>query len=253
MSGQASRLKEKFDPEKWSAIYDPSRKSNKDFAFRHGNELVEDICSRISRPNELWVDIGCGTGYLSARLSERGLSVIGVDHDIEMIEFANERFLNHRITHRPVFVTAKADSLPFDDNTTDGVVAVSLAGCLSSPDGFFREAHRVLRKNGFVIITFTNRASLLIKINWCLNKASYMIRSPAPSDGQYRVYACAEVVDKLEKAGLRVINVRFYNFFINVGDLMIPPKPLAIYCERLSKYNISRRLGGNFIVVAHKI
>ncbi|HWP92026.1 MAG TPA: methyltransferase domain-containing protein [Thermodesulfobacteriota bacterium] len=253
MSGQASGFKEKFDPGKWSDIYDSSRKSNKDFTFKHGNELVEDICSRVSRPNELWLDIGCGTGYLSARLSEMGLSVIGVDHDIEMIEFANERFLDHRMTNRPVFITAKADSLPFDDDTTDGVVAVSLAGCLSSPDEFFREAHRVLRKNGFAIITFTNRASLLIKINWCLNKASYMIRRPAHSDGQYRVYACAEVVDKLEKAGLRVIDVRFYNFFLNVGDLMIPPKPLAIYCERLNKYNISHRLGGNFIVVAHKI
>jgi hypothetical protein len=80
-----------------------------------------------------------------------------------------------------------------------------------------------------------------------------MIRNPTHNDGQYRVHACAEVVDKLEKVGLRIIDVRFYNFFLNVGDLMIPPKPLAIYCERLNKYSISHRLGGNFIVVAHKI
>jgi ubiquinone/menaquinone biosynthesis C-methylase UbiE len=247
------KFKEKFDPEQWSAIYDFSKKNNKDFVFKRGSELVEDICSKISRPNELWLDIGCGTGYLSAKLSEISLSVIGVDHGREMIEFANERFLEHSIAHRPAFITAAAESLPFNDNTIDGIVAVSLAGCLSSPDKFFQEAYRVLHKNGFAIITFTNQTSLLIKINWLLNKALYMIRKRTDIGGQYRVFACAEVVDKLEKVGFSIINAKFYNFFLNVGNWMIPPKRLAIYCERLSRYKMSHRLGGNFIIIARKI
>ncbi len=252
MSEQYSKFKEKFDPEQWSVIYDSSSRSNKDFTFKHGSELVEETCSKMCRPKELWLDIGCGTGYLSAKLSEMGLSVIGVDHDTKMIGFANKLFERNRKLNRLAFMTARAESLPIDDSTTDGIVAVSLAGCLSSPDKFFREAHRVLRKNGLAIITFTNRASLLIKINWCLNRAWYMMKKPADSDDRYRVYACAEAVDRLEKAGFSIITTRFYNFFLNVGDWMIPPKPLAVYCERLNRYKISHRLSGNFIIIARK-
>lgn len=253
MSEQFSKFKEKFDPEQWSAIYTSSKRNNKDFIFKHGSELVEDICSKMSRSNELWLDIGCGIGHLAAKLSEMGLSVMGLDHDTKMIEFASKCFLRHRIANRVAFITAKAESLPFVDNAADGIVAVSLMGCLSSPDKFFQEIYRVLRKNGFAIITFTNRTSLLIKINWCLNRALHMIRKPANSDGQYRVYACTEVVDKLQKVGFRVLNTRFYNFFLSFGNWMIPPKGLAIYCEGLNKYKVSHRLGGNFIIVARKI
>ena len=252
MSEQFSKFKEKFDPEEWSAIYNFSKRNNKNFIFRHSSELVEDTCSKISRPNELWLDIGCGTGNLAAKLSEMELSVIGVDHDTRMIEFANKRFLWHRIVNRLAFTTAKAEFLPFVDNTTDGIVAVSLAGCLSS-DKFFQEAYRVLRKNGLAIITFTNRTSLLLKINWCLNKALQMIRKPTDSDDQYQLYTFTEVADKLQKIGFRVLNARFYNFFLNAGNWMIPPKWLAIYCEHFNKYRMSHRVGGNFIIVARKI
>lgn len=253
MSEQFFKFKEKFDPEEWSAIYDFSKGNSKNFIFKHGSELVEGTCSKISRPNELWLDIGCGTGDLAAKLSEMGLSVIGVDHDTRMIEFGNNRFLWYRMVNRLAFTAAKAEFLPFVDNSTDGIVAVSLAGCLSSSDKFFQEAYRVLRKNGFAIITFTNRTSLLLKINWCLNKALQMIRKPTDSDDQYRLYACTEVADKLNKIGFRVLNTRFYNFFLNAGNWMIPPKWLAIYCERFNKYKMSHLVGGNFIIVARKV
>jgi len=253
MSEQFFKFKEKFDPEEWSGVYDFSKRNNKNFIFRHGSELVEDTCSKISRPNELWLDIGCGTGDLAVKLSEMGLSVIGVDHDPRMIEFANKRFLWHSIVNRLTFTTAKAEFLPFVDNSTDGIVAASLAGCLSLPDKFFQEAYRVLRKNGFAIITFTNRTSLLLKINWCLNKTLHMIRKPTDSDDQYQLYACTEIADKLQKIGFRILNTRFYNFFLNAGDRMIPPKWLAIHCERFNKYKMGHRVGGNFIIVAQKI
>src|SRR3989304_1395684 len=109
MSEQFFKFKEKFDPEEWSAVYDFSKRNNKNFIFRHGSELVEDTCSKISRPNELWLDIGCGTGDLAVKLSEMGLSVIGVDHDTRMIEFAKKLLPNLCQTNKARFITSKAE------------------------------------------------------------------------------------------------------------------------------------------------
>jgi len=252
MSEQFFKFKEKFDPEEWSNIYDFSMRNNKNFIFKHGSELVEDTCSKISRPNELWLDIGCGPGHLAVKLSEKGLCVIGIDHDMRMIEFAKKLLPNLCQTNKARFITSKAEILPFADNTIDGITAVSLTGCLSASDKFFEEVHRVLRKNGFAIITFTNRNSLLLKINGVLSRALHMIRKPEESDGPYSLYACNEVVDMLQKIGFSVLNIRVHNFFLNIGNWLIPPKRVAIYCERLNKYKINHRVGRNFIIVAQK-
>ena len=59
--------------------------------------------------------------------------------------------------------------------------------------------------------------------------------------------------EHVEKIGFRVHNVRFYNFFLNLENWLIPQKWLAIYCERLNKYKLSSQLGRNFIIVVQKI
>jgi ubiquinone/menaquinone biosynthesis C-methylase UbiE len=252
MSGEYLKLNDRFDPEVWSAIYDSSRRNNKTFIFNRNSELVENICSSISKPSEFWLDIGCGTGHLSAKLSKRGLYVIGVDHDTSMIEFANKLLPDHSQTNSLTFITAKAELLPFVDNTIHGITAVSLIDCLSAPDKFFQEAYRVLHKNGFAIFTFLNRASLLGKVGRYFRKASHMIRSSSNSDHVYRRFFCNEVMDKLQKIGFKIIHVGFYNFFLNVGDSLIPPKWLITYFERLNKYKVCYRVGRHFIIVAQK-
>lgn len=69
----------------WDAVtYD------RDFSFvsSNGEELV-DLLAPV--PGETIVDLGCGTGVLTARLAEAGATVIGIDSDPEMIAVARER------------------------------------------------------------------------------------------------------------------------------------------------------------------
>lgn len=70
---------------KWDAgAYD------RDFAFvaAYGAELLDWL---QPRPDERIIDLGCGTGELTARLVETGASVIGLDADAAMIDAARER------------------------------------------------------------------------------------------------------------------------------------------------------------------
>ncbi len=253
MSGESPKFKEKFGAEVWSGVYDFPERDNKYFIFRHGSELVADICSKVSQSSEVWLDIGCGTGHLSAELSEMGLFVVGMDFDQKMIEFAGSRFLGQSVSNKLKFIQASAYHLPFNDNKIDGIVATSLAGCLSSPYEFFQEIYRVLRRDGVAIITFTNRNSLLLKINWYLRMVKHLTEKSTDGDYNYRLYSSAEVMDDLHRIGFEVQEIRHYNFFLNVGNWLIPPKALSLYFEGLGRYKISRLFGRNFVIVAKKI
>lgn len=69
----------------WDAVtYD------RDFSFVSVNaeELVDWLGPGS---DETIVDLGCGTGVLSARIAEAGATVIGIDSDPAMIEAARER------------------------------------------------------------------------------------------------------------------------------------------------------------------
>jgi len=59
---------------------------------------------------------------------------------------------------------AKAENIPFKANTFETVVAGELVEHLAKPEPFFKEASRVLKKGGRILITTPNKDSLLNRI-----------------------------------------------------------------------------------------
>lgn len=71
---------------KWNAeLYD----SKHDFVFQYGESVVEllDI-----KPGERILDLGCGTGHLTKKISDAGAEVTGIDASADMIAKAREGF-----------------------------------------------------------------------------------------------------------------------------------------------------------------
>ena len=55
------------------------------FVWKHGASLFELLAPR---PGERVLDLGCGTGHLTARIAETGADVVGIDASAEMVEQA---------------------------------------------------------------------------------------------------------------------------------------------------------------------
>lgn len=232
-----------FDPEEWSAVYDSGKADPSHFPFRHGSELAVEECLKRAKPDEFWVDVGSGTGDLAAELARGGLRVTGVDHDTRMVETASRRFADLTSSGKLRFVHSSAARLPFTDNSADGIIATSFMGCLDSPEPFYREASRILKANGKMVLTFTNRSSLLLRINGRLR---------ITRGDSYHLYSGSETANELRRNDFEMIALRYYNFFLNPGKRIFPGIRFALFFERLGHLGWSSFLGRNFLVVVRK-
>jgi SAM-dependent methyltransferase len=233
-------------PEDWAATYDDPAERGRGFVFRRGLELAAAACLRAGRSGQPWLDVGCGPGHLGVRLAAAGVPVIGIDRDEAMLEHARDRRKAHG-AHRFAVLRADAASLPFKDASLAGVVATSLCGCLSDASSFLGEAARVLRPGGRVVLTFTNRDSLLLRLNGVIGQAERRITGRATDPARYRLYSGSEIDALLRRHGLRPDEIRFYNYVLNVGPALLPPSAVA---SRLLSGGRRSLLARNGLVVA---
>ena len=115
-------------------------------------ELLPDVDGKDT------LELGCGTGYVSAWLARRGARAVGIDPTLEQIASAR-RFQDEFDLHFPL-VGAVAERLPFRDDSFDLVVSEYGASIWSDPYLWIPEAVRVLRPGGELI--FLVNSSLLM-------------------------------------------------------------------------------------------
>ncbi|HWM89938.1 MAG TPA: class I SAM-dependent methyltransferase [Thermoanaerobaculia bacterium] len=88
------------------------------------------------------LDLGCGTGYGSARLASAGVEVVGLDADEGKLSYARKKFPNVR------FVQGSAENPPADLGTFGLILAVDLLPHLQSPNLVVEWAVRHLEPEG---------------------------------------------------------------------------------------------------------
>lgn len=104
------------------------------------------------------LDLGCGTGRHALRLAADGATVTAVDFSEGMLAEARRKpgadavqFLVHDL-HQP---------LPYADASFDLVVSGLVLEHLRELDGFFAEAHRVLKPGGRAVVSSMHPAMFL--------------------------------------------------------------------------------------------
>src|SRR3954454_1465966 len=112
-------------------------------------ELLERI-AELARPvGGRLLDVGCGTGRVSAALAERGAKVWGVDPEPGMLEVARSR-----VPGSVGLKQGRAEALPFRDGWFDAAVCWLTVHLMDRPAAF-ADLHRVLAPGGrLVIATF---------------------------------------------------------------------------------------------------
>mgnify|MGYP003383426596 CR=1 FL=1 len=105
------------------------------------------------------LDFGCGSGYGAASLADVAESVIAVDVSAEAVAFAADRYEAPNLSFRKI---EGAGPLPFEDDQFDVVLSFQVIEHVDDEAAYLREARRVLKPGGVMIIVTPNRAVRLL-------------------------------------------------------------------------------------------
>jgi len=140
MANERSRL---FD--RWSAVYDRPR-----FQAATYRPVHDAVLARLTGTQpEVVLDLGCGTGQLTRRLTEQfpDAEVVGIDYSVGMLGEAS-----NRVGNRANLVRADAQYLPFRSASADVVVCTESFHWYSDQRRALEELAAVLRPSGQLVI-----------------------------------------------------------------------------------------------------
>ena len=149
------------------------------------------------RNGEKVLDVGCGTGSLSATLARvTGASkIVGVDPSKGFIDYARTQIADPPVT----FEVGDAQDLPYPDASFDRCMALLVVDWLPDARKAAIEMHRVTKPAGVVATTMWDR-SRANELDSCFWNAVEAIDPIAkPPAGRYGSYGSAEALSDLWK------------------------------------------------------
>jgi ubiquinone/menaquinone biosynthesis C-methylase UbiE len=116
------------------------------------SKAVRDKAFAVANLQEgrIAADIGCGTGFITEGLVQRGLSVIAVDGSQNMLSEMKQKFAGLDLIE---YRLGEAGSLPIQDEKVDYAFANMYLHHVEVPSEAIREMARILKPGGMLIIT----------------------------------------------------------------------------------------------------
>lgn len=153
----------------WGYWDDPSAAvcDDEDYALA-AERLTLELCRLADiASGQRVLDVGCGFGGTVASLNERfrGLDLIGANIDERQLVRARE-LVKPANGNNVEFRQGDACSLPFQDASFDRLLAVECVFHFPSRETFFREANRVLRPGGVLVLSDFVPVPAFVPVSW---------------------------------------------------------------------------------------
>ena len=169
---------------------------------RHRNPWIAAEIVRHRGEGAAVLDLGCGAGFLSNYLAERGHRVTGIDSTAQSLEVARRYDRSRCVEYR----LGDACALPFADASFDVVCAMDLLEHVEHPARLIGEASRVLAPSGVFFFHTFNR-------NWLANAVvirgvEWFVRNTPDDLHVLRLFLTPEEVTRMLQAhGLEPLEI----------------------------------------------
>lgn len=170
----------------------------------YGKKLISEHQERykfagIYCKDKIIADLGCGTGYGSKLIANKGAKKIySFDIDPKVIDYAKKYYQSEKINYRAL----SADNTRLPNNSVDVVLCFEVIEHLEKPDKLLKEIFRILKPGGTCVLSTPNK------------KASFL-------DNPYHIkeFTLPELRKSLNRFteltfhGQRKLNLKIINFY----------------------------------------
>lgn len=161
------------------------------------------------------LEVGCGSGLGLGYLAKNALEIVGGDIDERNVSTAAHYYEDNDSVR---VIELDAHNLPFPKNSFDLVILLESIYYLEDPATFIKEAHRVLREQGNLIIGTVNK-------NW---------KDFHPSKHSFKYYSIPELHDLLRE---HFSSIAFFGAF-EVDDHGIKSTVISFIRRFASRLNL---------------
>lgn len=250
-----------FDKTSASYLAEYEKETSEGYSFRIRREKVLSLIPKAREKGKA-LDIGCGPGIMVGGLLDKNYVVNCIDAAPEMVNLTQEKYKENQMVAAEI---GKVDNLNFPDSTFDLIISMGLLEYLGNDEQekTIKEIKRVAKKEAVIILTFPNKTSPCRIFNraasFLVKPISKTLRAIAKKPSQsltHREYNSKKTMELLEKNGLKVSDIIYYNFKLipYPFDKCFPK--LAI-CQSKLFENLDKTflkfLGTGFIIKARKI
>jgi ubiquinone/menaquinone biosynthesis C-methylase UbiE len=168
--------------------------------------IVEKLFQLMApKPDQLHLDIGCGTGNYTIALADKGLKLYGVEPSEQMLKQARAK--NPQIKWQ----TGTAEKIPCEHSLFDGVIATLTLHHWTNLDLSFKEISRVLKSKGRLVI-FTSTQEQM-KRYWLNKYFPGMLRSSIQQMPCYQ-----DLEEAIKASGMVIIAKEKYDIHKDLQD-----------------------------------
>lgn len=103
-------------------------------------------------------DFGCGDAIMFPPFIEKEVQIIGCDIAPEMVEIANKKLKKYKPENDLVLLGGVELLKNYEDETFDAILSFNVLAYLSDCEeaDFYKQANRLLKKGGFLIVSHSN-------------------------------------------------------------------------------------------------
>jgi SAM-dependent methyltransferase len=128
--------------------------------FFYGERAAKVLALLAPQPGETILDVGCGSGHYARAAAEAGARVIATDVAANYVEQTRDH-VGGALAAGCEFRVEDAERLSLPDGAVDKVLMTEVIEHVARPEQAVREAARVLRRGGRLVISTPSRFSPL--------------------------------------------------------------------------------------------
>ncbi len=163
------------------------------FWFKSRGDILEKLLEAYIKTGSKFLEIGCGNGYMLARLSHIGASLHGADLFLDALKFCRSR-----LPSIPLFML-DINKLPFKEEF-DSIGIFDVLEHIEDDIGSLSQIHRALKPGGYLLVT--------------VPAYPFLWGPPDTAAFHKRRYTRNQLSSRLRSAGFKVDRLTFFNSFL---------------------------------------